>query len=443
MKEVVDIIKEKLNTCQGLGVAFITKSKIGKVLSSISKSPNTSKTIKASVDDLIQDWKEKFVQEGHEKKKSSSTAAAAASGEKRKRSDSADSPPTENTPALEPIGNLHISVPKKSKYAIPRIFTHGTAKMDYSDSSSTPVAEATLPTSLPISAPTSIPLPAKKKKRVSWSAKLEHIKMIDPRQPNMDESIGNDANQAHKTVQELMNEEKSKERQYLTQQKQRKQFILTSMKNTVNYSMPRLIYFTDNELKEREVFIDSPEAKRINAEVSKNPISVEVRETPSSPVQFTNPVDISSLLTNIGIIPAGTAAAGTNRFPVTQQPVFTNYPQQPPPSHRPPPPTSPYSSHPPPQVRNHQHDNRHDNRRKQQPKKSQPVPPPVLPPGEKRVYKPIKCLYYQKGTCKNGIKCPYYHEGLDPPPEFGVEEYDFEKAKYFQSLKSSLAPNKR
>ena len=110
MKELVSIIKDKLNDCGGLNVAIIKKSKIGKILNALSKSTNFSKTIKTSVDDLIQDWKQKFVQESADsssptipkKKSTTSTSSTIPSttstpnGEKRKRNDDQSGSPQQD-----------------------------------------------------------------------------------------------------------------------------------------------------------------------------------------------------------------------------------------------------------------------------------------------------------------------------------------------------------
>ena len=94
-------------------MAFIKQSKIGKILNSVSKSALISKPIKTSVDELIQDWKEKFVQDAGssstEKKKPTINTA---SGDKRKQRSDADevveSPPVDVLPVKKK--GMYISI---------------------------------------------------------------------------------------------------------------------------------------------------------------------------------------------------------------------------------------------------------------------------------------------------------------------------------------------
>ena len=106
-----------MNTCGGITVGFVKSSKIGKALNSVSKSTVISKPIKASVDELILDWKQKFVQEG-----SSSTMDAkkksATNGEKRKQrpdGDIADTYSEASNSESPPIESV-VPYKKKGKY---------------------------------------------------------------------------------------------------------------------------------------------------------------------------------------------------------------------------------------------------------------------------------------------------------------------------------------
>lgn len=128
LKELVNAIKEKLNSCGGLTVANVKKSKIGKALNSVSKSTIISKPIKTSVDELIQDWKQKFVQEtpsttSDSKKKSSTqvatstTTATPNNGEKRKQRPEGDN--VENTStSMSPTMDTSIPMKKKGRFYI-------------------------------------------------------------------------------------------------------------------------------------------------------------------------------------------------------------------------------------------------------------------------------------------------------------------------------------
>ncbi|KAF0972793.1 hypothetical protein FDP41_009042 [Naegleria fowleri] len=338
----------------------------------------------------------------------------------------------------------------------------------------------------------------KKKKKVSWSSELEKVKLIEPRSAHIEENAGQNSNGVHKTVQELLNEEKSRERTLLNQQRQLKQLILSNMKNTVPGVSPLRPIIKEHK-SDQIPDLSSTEASRIAAEVQKSQSKI-VHESPKSPDTVPNIAEISNLLssfnrlnpmmTNVAVTsnaghsassmptsyatpspfstsstlhhhttivsPSISPSVATTVFqqspsyyrpqqaqvppPPQQQPIFTPIMtniSQPPPQ----PPQQPPSHHPSRQPNHHHHaHNRQSNRNQQQSNKPRPPlnpPPPPQGPVEPRSFKPIKCLFYLKGNCKNGTKCGFYHEGYDIPPQEGVEEYNFEKAKYFQSLKNS------
>ncbi|KAG2385594.1 hypothetical protein C9374_003409 [Naegleria lovaniensis] len=484
IKELVNAIKDKLNNCGGLTVANVKKSKIGKALNSVTKSTIISKPIKTSVDELIQDWKQKFVQETSttdSKKKSSTlaatstTSATSSNAEKRKQRPESDN--TENaSTSMSPTIDTSIPMKKKVK-TDDRSPT--TTTLDEASSSST----------------------GKKKKKVSWSSTLEQVQMIEPRSAYIEENAGQNSNGSHKTVQELMNEEKSRERTLLNQQRQLKQLILSNMTNTVNGVSPLRPILVEHK-SDQIPDLSSTEASRIAAEVKKSQ-SKMVIDSPKSPDTVPNIAEISNLLNatfgtlnRLNPIPITNISTGQtssmptsyvnnpSTFPTTSTPhhhtivspshpispsvattVFQQSPyyrpqpspQQQPPSmmmmttniSQPPHPSQP-SHHPSRQPNHHHHPhNRQSSNRSQQQSKPRPPlnpPPPPQGPVEPRSFKPIKCLFYLKGNCKNGTKCGFYHEGYDIPPQEGVEEYNFEKAKYFQSLKNTTvgppsAPN--
>ena len=304
---------------------------------------------------------------------------------------------------------------------------------------------------------------------------MEKVRLIEPRQAYVEEVN-------HRSVQELMNEEKSNERVLMNQQKQVKIMILSNMRNTVNYVTPLRILQPNDKMPPVEVV--SNEAKIIEEMVRSSP-SIIVTESPSSPVPSPTESSVNNLLNTIGIISNSPTSLNTtsNRFPTTTPTPITNpplsnhspYQQQPlPPAnnysnnsyphshhqspyqHQP----SPYqrsqppanqgsyyqnrsSGHMPPQQHNmnyhsqHSYQNNSSGAQKNKPPANQysnSKQPPAQHQGEPRLFKPIKCLYFVKGQCKNGTKCPFYHEGYDQPVA-GIEEYDFEKARFYQTLR--------
>ncbi|KAL9649127.1 hypothetical protein ABK040_004149 [Willaertia magna] len=608
LTELVTILKDKLNACQGLTVENIKTSKIGKSLNSVTKSPSISKEIKIIVEYLIQDWKQKFVQQASQQPSSTTvngtsntSGTSTSSGSttlihhhrsgavdgggivgggvegqlsslgsiKKKKSTSASTTvvATGQGNSNHIVGGNHVSmgmmtgnVSEKRKVMSSsggnnneqqqyeqHVISGGAInvpkkkmKMEESGNLNNNVVNASQKSF--------------KKKRVSWSEQLEHVKLIESRyelNALMNNNLNNNLTdnlqqqqqplQPHKSVQELMNEEKSIERQYLTQQKQRKQIILNTMTSKVKYptntivnantsaivgnvsvnggSGLKLILLPPLKLEELKKIpkAQSEEAKELAEKVKTTQANWYINESPASPLPFNT--GMNSPIGGVGIGSGMIGVGHSNPVDVGKNGVFSNLfniLRQTAPSTGSTVVVSSGNQQLQPQqqqmggigmmmqqggvngammMRNNNsanmsvatinsssstnNNNKRNSQRgasqqqgsqnnaRQQTLSSSAVTTTsgnnntvngsssgsnnngttaaasvnsnveMYNSAERRNIKPIKCLFFIKGICKNGSKCPYYHEGVDAEPECGVEEYDFEKAKYFQSLKTN------
>jgi hypothetical protein len=277
--------------------------------------------------------------------------------------------------------------------------------------------------------------PGPKKKRVTWSDKLEHVKVFEKEVPI------DDTEEQQLQQQQGYNQDHLSEKLFFTQQREERRRRLEQMNASTSWYQPsplaNVAYLITRGQESQELSIRRAENMKKPAVVYHR--KQDIPPTPTSPISSTV-IDPNLLSTLCSVLNATSTGGNSNPYgsPPISVPMMS---QQQQPQYAPP--ANPYVSYnnAPPQV---MHGiatspiNRPIN-------PMQVVAPPLSSQQQQfKASKGIRCRFFgTKVGCRNGSSCPFYHHGIDPMPPGGVKEFDPEIAKQVQEARAQKHGDKQ